>query len=253
MNRRTMIAAATALFAGAEGAGAEVLPYRMSLIGDAFDGAAWWTGVRVELDEGWKTYWRMPGESGIPPEFAWTTSAPADVEVFYPLPSRFEDASGATIGYKHEVVFPVAVRPHRAVPLELKLGLFLGVCREVCIPAKGDAVLDLGTVSRDPSGSILVASWLRRVPASADFASNPALSGDGGKAVLSLSLNQPLDDIYGEAAHDIYVHKPQFSTDGMAATLELGNVADSATLKGLPLKLTARRGEAGLEQTITLP
>ena len=64
-------------------------PYRVSLIGDSFDGRSWQTGVLIELAPGWKTYWRMPGEAGIPPEFTWTASEPAEVIVSLPAPSRF--------------------------------------------------------------------------------------------------------------------------------------------------------------------
>ena len=89
MNRRTMIIG----LAGAAALGSRALavekPFRVSLVGDEFIGEGWQTGVRIELAAGWKTYWRMPGEAGIPPEFNWTTSVPAHVEVLYPGPGRF--------------------------------------------------------------------------------------------------------------------------------------------------------------------
>ena len=50
----------------------------------AYDGTAWHTGILIELDDGWKTYWRMPGEAGIPPDFTWKTSVPADIAVLFP-------------------------------------------------------------------------------------------------------------------------------------------------------------------------
>ena len=248
-----MIASLAALAAATRASRAEVPPYRVSLVGDAFDGSAWAAGVRVELDEGWKTYWRMPGDAGIPPEFTWSASVPADIEVLFPLPTRFNDASGETVGYKHEVIFPVLVRPRQSAALDLKLDLFLGVCREVCIPARASATLSLGSASRDPVGSALVADWIRRVPVPMDFAREPVVRRLDGKTVLELALDRPVDDIYGEAGHGIYVHRPQFSEDGETARLELGNVSESSSLKGTVLKLTARRGEAGLEQTIVLP
>ena len=93
---------------------AEEKPYRVSLIGDGFDGTSWQTGVLIELAPGWKTYWRMPGDSGVPPEFTWSTSLPAKVEVQYPTPSRHVDKSGEAVGYDSEVLFPVTVTPEQA-------------------------------------------------------------------------------------------------------------------------------------------
>ena len=79
--RRLSIASIFALLIFAPHALAMEKPYRVSLIGDGFDGTAWQTGILIELDDGWKTYWRMPGNAGIPPDFTWKTSVPADIAV----------------------------------------------------------------------------------------------------------------------------------------------------------------------------
>jgi DsbC/DsbD-like thiol-disulfide interchange protein len=125
-------------------------PYRVSLIGDAYDGTAWRTGVLIEMEEGWKTYWRMPGEAGIPPEFTWKTSVPAEVGVLFPVPGRYADASGETVGYQREVVFPVIVTAPGQSAVTLDLSLFFAVCKDICIPAQAEASIELGTGVRDP-------------------------------------------------------------------------------------------------------
>ena len=252
MKRRTMIAAVGAVLAGARALRAEQPPYRVSLLGDAFDGAAWHTGVRVEIDDGWKTYWRMPGDAGIPPQFTWTPSRPAGIEVFYPVPDRFNDASGETVGYKHDVVFPVVVKPRDMAPLDLRLEMFLGVCREVCIPARGGGAIPLGNTNRDPAGSGIVEAWMRRVPVPADFVEGAEVRSDNGKPVLMLALSQKVDDIFVDSDRDVYARQPQFSAGGATASLALGNVRDAAALRGAVLRLTARTGGTGLEQAITL-
>ena len=113
MNRRTMILSLAGLpVMGRLAQASTPQLYRMTLIGGAFDGQVWHAGVAVDLDEGWKTYWRMPGEAGIPPQFDWSASdGVAGVEVLYPLPGRLHDLSGETIGYERHVVFPVFVTP----------------------------------------------------------------------------------------------------------------------------------------------
>ena len=81
-------------------------------------------GVEIALDEGWKTYWRFPGEAGgVPPSFDWAKSDNvASVTVLYPAPKRLTDKAGDTLGYKSSVVFPVLVEPKDATkPVTLRL------------------------------------------------------------------------------------------------------------------------------------
>src|SRR4051812_36096539 len=82
-------------------------------------------GVQIELDPGWKTYWRVPGESGVPPAFDWSGSDNLKhAEVFFPAPTRLVDQGGEAIGYEDRVVFPVAVEASdRGKPVALKLDL----------------------------------------------------------------------------------------------------------------------------------
>ena len=62
------------------------------------EGGAWRAGIEIRLDPGWKTYWRTPGDSGLPPVFDWSRSANvADVVVLWPAPERFADGAGGTL------------------------------------------------------------------------------------------------------------------------------------------------------------
>src|SRR4249920_1276739 len=84
-------------------------------------------GVEIRLKDGWKTYWRYPGDSGVPPvlDFSKSQNVKA-VTVLYPAPMRFSDgAGGNSIGYKGVVVLPLHVAPQdgrKPVTLRLKLG-----------------------------------------------------------------------------------------------------------------------------------
>jgi DsbC/DsbD-like thiol-disulfide interchange protein len=102
-------------------------------------------GVELRLDPGWKTYWRYPGDSGIPPRFDFSGSDNVDaVTIAWPAPNRLVDETGVTIGYKGAVVFPLAVRLlDPAKPATLRLKLEYGVCEKLCIPAEAEATLDL--------------------------------------------------------------------------------------------------------------
>lgn len=93
-------------------------------------------GVQLRMDEGWKTYWRNPGDSGVPPSFDWAGSKNLkSAEVLYPAPHRFDDAGGTAIGYSGDVLFPVRLTRERdGEPIELNLVFAYGLCKDLCIP-----------------------------------------------------------------------------------------------------------------------
>ncbi|MCI2399567.1 protein-disulfide reductase DsbD domain-containing protein [Aliiroseovarius subalbicans] len=92
--------------------------------------------IRIRLAEGWKTYWRAPGDAGIPPAFDWSGSRNLGAVAFqWPTPQVFETNGMRTIGYSHELVLPARLTPLRAEdPISLKGRLAMGVCRDVCMP-----------------------------------------------------------------------------------------------------------------------
>src|SRR5262245_44570022 len=68
-------------------------------------------GIEIRLAPGWKTYWRYPGDSGMPPRFDFAGSANVQqVNVLWPAPHRFADGSGQSIGYSGNVVLPLQVQ-----------------------------------------------------------------------------------------------------------------------------------------------
>lgn len=228
-------------------------PWRLSLVGDAYDGKAWTTGVKIELDEGWKTYWRMPGESGVPPEFTWKTSVPANIAVQFPAPARYEDASGETVGYKHEVVLPVTVAAGAATAVDVTLDLFFAVCKDICIPAKGQASISLGPMQHDPDGIAAVTDATALLPRDGVIAERAEIITDGGKPALRLTLAGTFDDIFVETETAAYFRRPDFSPNRREAVLSIDNVKDPVKLSGAVLTLTATAGQGGLEQRLTLP
>ncbi len=95
------------------------------------------TALRLILAPGWKTYWRAPGDAGIPPQFDWGGSDNlAAVRVHWPAPEVFYDYGMRTIGYADEVVWPIELRPTSdGAPIRVSAELELGICETVCIPA----------------------------------------------------------------------------------------------------------------------
>ena len=104
-------------------------------------------GIEIKLQPGWKTYWRYPGDSGVPPRFDFAGSENLKTaKVLYPAPHLLQDDDGSSLGYKDHVIFPVQVTPKQAgVPVKLHLKLDYAVCEKLCVPAQASAELALGT------------------------------------------------------------------------------------------------------------
>ena len=115
------------------------------LIAGAQRGAVRRAGIEIRLAPGWKTYWRYPGDSGIPPRFDFSQSKNVkSVTVRYPAPHRLTDESGTSIGYKGGVVFPLDIVPQNAAqPVMLAVKADYAVCEKICIPAEGKAELSV--------------------------------------------------------------------------------------------------------------
>lgn len=92
-------------------------------------------GITISMSPGWKTYWRSPGDAGVPPMFDWSASENvADLQVLWPAPEAFESFGMRTIGYAGEVVLPVRVTPlDPAQPVSLRLSAMVGVCDDICV------------------------------------------------------------------------------------------------------------------------
>lgn len=108
---------------------------RLVVTGDPMSGYLQ-AGLEIELDEDWKTYWRFPGDSGIPPTLDWSKARNvANASLRFPAPQRFKDEYGQSVGYKHNVIFPIDIELARiGRPTQLEIDAILGICREVCIP-----------------------------------------------------------------------------------------------------------------------
>ena len=124
--------------------------------------------VEMALKPGFKTYWRYPGDSGVPPHFNWSGSANLrSAEILWPAPKRFSDASGQSIGYADKVSFMVRIVPEDAAkPVVARLAMDYAVCEKLCLPARGAAELTLRPSPRHPQAAML----LGHIP-------NPSLKG----------------------------------------------------------------------------
>ncbi|HEX8664241.1 MAG TPA: protein-disulfide reductase DsbD domain-containing protein [Beijerinckiaceae bacterium] len=172
---------------------------RVRLVAGGAEGGARLAGIEIALDPGFKTYWRTPGESGLPPAFDWAGSGNlSKTEVLWPAPQRVEDAGGIAYVYKDRLLLPVRALPQDpGKPVRLALKLDYGVCKDICIPAQANLVLDLvgGETSHRPA----VEAALAQVP------KPQVLGAPGDLSVLAL---KPAATINGKPALAVSVRAP---------------------------------------------
>ena len=117
---------------------------------DSFQGV-----LQLRLEEGWHTYWRVPGDAGLPPRFDWTESENiTNVEILWPAPVRKKELDFQTFAYAGDTAFPLMILlKDKGKPARLALSGNVMVCNEICIPQKLSLALDIpagnGTISGD--------------------------------------------------------------------------------------------------------
>jgi DsbC/DsbD-like thiol-disulfide interchange protein len=155
-------------------------------------------GLEIKLSEGWKTYWRYPGDSGVPPRFDFLRSDNIDaVEVLWPAPHRFTDEGDNSIGYVTDVVMPLRIKPRDPnKPVTLRLRLDYAICQKLCVPA--DASAELRISGRSTSHDSALAAAEARVPKPTTLGADGPLAiravrreDDAGKARVIVDLAAP--------------------------------------------------------------
>lgn len=124
--------------------------------------------LKFSLADGWKTYWRAPGEAGIPPRFDWSGSRNlASVTVEWPTPKKTTTNGMRTIGYEHDLVLPLRLTPKtEGQPIRLRAEVEIGVCSDICVPVTVEVAQDLPPDRGSPDPQIAAALAARPYTAS---------------------------------------------------------------------------------------
>ena len=148
--------------------------------------------VQIDLEPGWKTYWRSPGVNGIPPEFDWSGSDNlAQVGYLWPSPSIMDEEGVRTIGYADRLILPILLRPRDpGQPIHMDLKMTYGVCEDICERAQSEAELSVKPAEVHNQDLINAALGMRSKPANAMglVSSTCSLVPDGDDFVLTASF-----------------------------------------------------------------
>lgn len=233
------------------------------LAGGVKDGALE-AGIEIRLSPGWKTYWRYPGDSGIPPRFDWSNSRNvAGADVAFPAPRRFSDGGGGfSIGYKGSVVLPVRLAltdPAKATRIDLSLDF--AVCDALCVPAHVQVSLDVPAGGGEEPGLALAAAAL---PAKTALgAPGPlgieAVSVDTSQAppvVVVKARGGPKADLFAEGPSEAWALPLPIRQDAADGSLTfrfaLDGLPKDATWPGAMLRLTLSEQGKAIETQVPL-
>jgi DsbC/DsbD-like thiol-disulfide interchange protein len=225
-------------------------------------------GIEIKLKPGWHTYWRYPGDSGVPPAPDFSRSQNVKrATVQYPAPARFPDgAGGNSIGYKGDVILPVSVvLSDPAKPAVLRLKLDYAVCEKLCVPA--EAKLELTLTGKPSSTDADVAAAEARLPKAVRIGDAGPLAiraahreTNSAKARVIVDVAAPVGaplTLLAEGPTRQWALPLPEPVAGAPAGLQrfafdLDGLPPGAKPDGAELKLTAVAGEAAVEAAFRL-
>ena len=235
------------------------------LLSGSRSGAVLLGGIAIQLDPGWKTYWRNSGDSGVPPRFDFSKSDNVEaVTVLWPAPVKFDDGAGGTsMGYHNQVILPLRIVPKNAdKPVTLRANISYAACEKLCIPVEASAELAFASVA-STEDSVLFAA-LDTVPKPASVGDpNPLTIRDvkrDGKSTVLVDVLSP-----DARTVNLFVEGPtpdwalpvpkqlEHSPPGVKRfAFELDGLPPGTSPEGAALKLTLVGGDRAYEFNINL-
>lgn len=208
--------------------------------------------IDVKLENGWKTYWRSPGEGGIAPSIAWKENSPA-VNWFWPTPARFDVAGITTQGYHQRVTFPLRVQGK--APATLAGVLTLSTCSNVCLLT--DYPFSVAPSSRDAGFAHDYAQAMGRIPLAQGLTDTLQADARPGELIVTAQRSAGWTDpaLFLDSVGEVDFGKPHIRVDGdtMRATVPVHDSwgEGAPDLRGQPLTLVLADNEVAQESELT--
>lgn len=236
---------------------------RLVVAGKAPD-SSYEAGLEIALDPEWHTYWRYPGETGIPPELSFEGSANlAHGSLSFPAPERYDDGFSQSIVYTDSVLLPLRLTPEAADrPLKLEANAFFGVCNKICVPAEARFTLDLAADPQpDRIAARLISTARAALPVAMQETEGPRLVGFSfreGKSALKLDITADVGDatsadLFAEGAAEATTGLPKpGARDGSKVRWSLSLKGLSGPEEALPLRLVLVTDGRAVEASYTI-
>jgi len=195
-------------------------------------------GIRLDLEPGWHTYWRAPGDAGIPPTFDLSSSKNVEAaQVIWPRPEIYVQNGFRSIVYHDQVVLPLQVMPtSKGTDIQLIALIEIGICKDICIPQTLNisAVLPATAKKRDPriAASLADRAYSGKEAGARNVRCQMSPSTHGMRLTTTFSLPRvgKREAVVIEAANPLlWLAEPQMTRNGnsISATTEIQHVDDA--------------------------
>ncbi|MGB3874485.1 MAG: protein-disulfide reductase DsbD domain-containing protein [Shinella zoogloeoides] len=210
----------------------------------------------IRLHDGWKTYWRDPGGSGIPPSVAVTGATLTSVG--FPAPKRLGDAETHYIGYDRPVRLPLTLDKAGG---PITATVFIGVCKEICIPVQAELTVDASDESfANPLEEAAVADAEATLPHGAGNGFKPlssAWAADGKSVTVRFEApaDGPLPEVFLSGSSNFEfgaAHPARREGDAYVAEVPVLHKPKVFDLAKDPIRLTVRAGEKTMESPLAI-
>lgn len=209
----------------------------------------------IELSPGWHSYWRVPGDAGLPPRFDWSKSSNVSgVDVKWPVPRRMDEAGFVTFGYEGTYSLPLTVQkanPQDVAKLDLALDIM--VCKEICIPQQLKLSLDMDGAASDHASAI--ESALRNIPKTdGPITIDNVVNGPDAVVVTATSRNNFSEvDAFITVGETVFTAKPVVMPDDKdphKVMVTIAKPASAANLTGKDVNVVLVSGDQAAEKNV---
>jgi len=236
----------------------------LRLLAGSRTGSVLMGGIEIQLQQGWKTYWRTPGDSGVPPRFDFSKSVNVEsVTPLFPSPRKFDDgAGGISYGYLKHVIFPLRIvlkNPNE--PVQLRASISYAVCEKLCLPVEAETELSF-TSAASALDSVVTAA-LNKVPKPIGTSETTPIAlksfkRTGDRVVVDIAAQTPLGlELFAEGPTPDWA-LPVPKRVGIAETglvrfeFQLDGLPANAKPEGAQLKLTVVGADGAFEYNVRL-
>lgn len=221
-------------------------------------------GIEIQLQPGWKTYWRTPGDSGVPPRFDFSKSTNVEsVTPLFPAPRSFDDgAGGVSFGYLKNVVFPLRIVPKNPnEPVQISAAISYAVCEKLCLPVEAD--VELSFTSTASALDSVVAAALNKVPKPVTTSDTVpyalrSFRREGDRVIIDIAAQNPAAlELFAEGpTPDWALPQPKqiasSDKDIVRFAFKLEGLPPNTRADGAVLKLTAVGPDGAFEYNVRL-
>ncbi|RWX77347.1 cytochrome C biogenesis protein [Neorhizobium lilium] len=218
--------------------------------------------LQIEPKPGWITYWKEPGDTGIPPKLSFGENSGISLDrVSYPVPKRIDNGALRDIGYDQPVAFPFELTVKDASkPVMLSASAFIGLCRNICIPFQADFTLALQPAKGTPVEEAMIlnaATATLPEPPSETFALTHYIMTQGGRILrLTLRLPEGTSDmpqviVSGPEGHILLDGiNGRFEGDSYTLDMPVGKLPKGYEIKGKRWSILAIAGSRAMETSL---